>query len=167
MRRAVFPSHQTLSRSCAGIRKPLLRFLDMAFGSARELDYQLTLANQLGYIAQPKGTELAALSEESLKVLSGLIRSLRSDSRPLLLRLRTIGVVQKHSGLRSQASGLSNRNVRLGADSASKTDGRCSNHRIPAYMQAFDRCSSGGAGCPVNRQLAHCVPCTGSESDID
>ena len=56
-----------------------LRFLDMAFGSARELDYQLTLAARLGYMPQTPVTELAALSEECLKVLSGLIRSLRSE----------------------------------------------------------------------------------------
>ena len=59
------------------------------------------------------------------------------------------------------------RNVRLGADSASKADGQCSNHCVPAFKQAFDRCSSGGAVRSADMQLVHRVPCTGSESDID
>jgi four helix bundle protein len=81
MRRAAVSVASNIVEGCARNSKAdYLRFLDMAFGSARELDYQLTLANRLGYIAQPKGTELAALSEESLKVLNGLLRSLRSDS---------------------------------------------------------------------------------------
>jgi four helix bundle protein len=54
-----------------------LRFLDIAYGSARELDYQLSLARRLGYLAEPQYAPVRDLSEESSKVLGGLIRSLR------------------------------------------------------------------------------------------
>ena len=50
-----------------------LRFLDMAYGSAREVEYQLSLGHRLGFVAEICATETA-------KVLNGLIRSLRSKS---------------------------------------------------------------------------------------
>ena len=52
-----------------------IRFLDMAYGSARELEYQVSLADRLGYLPDP--SELIALARETAMVLNGLIRSLR------------------------------------------------------------------------------------------
>ena len=54
-----------------------LRFLDMAFASARELGYQLTVAARLGYLEPTTASDLARHAEETEKVLGGLIRSLR------------------------------------------------------------------------------------------
>jgi four helix bundle protein len=54
-----------------------LRFLDIADGSASELDYQISLAYRLGYIQETKYTPLREKSTETAKVLNGLIRSLR------------------------------------------------------------------------------------------
>lgn len=54
-----------------------VHFLDMAYGSCRELDYQVSLAHRLQYLADDAHRSLAALSEETSKVLNGLIRSLR------------------------------------------------------------------------------------------
>ena len=59
-----------------------VRFLDLAFSSARELEYQLSLARRLEYLTDSDAESLNALMEESLRVLSGLIRSLRSPSTP-------------------------------------------------------------------------------------
>lgn len=53
-----------------------LRFLDMAYGSARELEYQISLAIRLGYLRDVSG--VVELATETAKVLNGLIRSLRS-----------------------------------------------------------------------------------------
>ena len=54
-----------------------LRFLDIAYGSARELEYQLSLANRLGYLDSDTYQEMRHRSVETGKVLAGLIRSLR------------------------------------------------------------------------------------------
>jgi four helix bundle protein len=54
-----------------------VRFLDIAYGSAREVEYQLSLAQRLGYIPELTAVELRDLATETTKVLNGLIRSLR------------------------------------------------------------------------------------------
>jgi four helix bundle protein len=59
----------------------LLRFLDMANGSLRELQYQISLAKRLGYL--PEASTLAddgSILFETGRVLHGLIRSLRTNS---------------------------------------------------------------------------------------
>jgi len=52
-----------------------LRFLDIAYASTREVEYQLSLAVRLGYIDAGPYEELSALAAETGKVLAGLIRS--------------------------------------------------------------------------------------------
>lgn len=54
-----------------------LRFLDIAFGSLRELEYQVSLAHRLGYLTAEPHASLAGQCEETSKVLAALIRSLR------------------------------------------------------------------------------------------
>jgi four helix bundle protein len=53
-----------------------LRFLTIAYGSVRELQYQASLAERLGFLKQE--SELLGLSIETAKVLNGLIRSLKA-----------------------------------------------------------------------------------------
>ena len=52
-----------------------IRFLDIAYGSVCEIQYQISLAHRLGYL--PEAEELTSLLKETAKVLNGLIESLR------------------------------------------------------------------------------------------
>jgi four helix bundle protein len=57
-----------------------LRFLDMACGSACETQYQLSLAQRLGYLKPRESDALDDSCRQTAKVLNGLIRSLRPSS---------------------------------------------------------------------------------------
>jgi len=79
MRRAAVSIASNIVEGCA--RQSLadyIRFLDMACGSARELEYQLSLAHRLGCLSVEAHEETASACAETCKVLNGLIRSLRS-----------------------------------------------------------------------------------------
>lgn len=78
LRRAAVSVASNIVEGCA--RESLqeyLRFLDIAYGSAREVEYQVSLATRLGFLQAPVAERLAALSTETCKVLNGLVRSLR------------------------------------------------------------------------------------------
>ena len=70
MRRAAVSTASNIVEGCA-------RFLDMAYGSARELEYQISLAERLGYLPEESARALTDSAVETCKVLNGLIRSLR------------------------------------------------------------------------------------------
>ena len=57
-----------------------LHFLDMAHGSAHELEYQASLAQRLGYLGPQAAEPLLAACAEVCKVLNGLIRALRAKN---------------------------------------------------------------------------------------
>ena len=62
--------------------RELTRFLQIAHGSACEVECQLLLSRDLGYLHPDKWTALNADCRELGKMLNGLIRSLRSASAP-------------------------------------------------------------------------------------
>ncbi len=56
-----------------------LRFLTIAFGSLRELRYQLGLSNRLQYLNNQDWSMIESKIAEAEKVMNALIRSLRND----------------------------------------------------------------------------------------
>lgn len=76
LRRSAVSVASNIVEGCGRSTMPdYLHFLDMAHGSARELEYQISLARRLGYL--PSDLDLEAKSVELSKVLNGLINSLR------------------------------------------------------------------------------------------
>ena len=58
-----------------------LRFLEIAFGSLRELHYQYTLSRRLGYLNDSHPMEAEEKMIEAQKVLGSLIRSMRKSNK--------------------------------------------------------------------------------------
>ena len=78
MRRAAVSAASNIVEGCARhSERDYVHFLDMAYGSARELQYQVSLAHRLGFLDEQSHESLSARLVEATKVLNGLIRSLR------------------------------------------------------------------------------------------
>ncbi len=81
LRRAAISIASNIVEGCAReSQSDYIRFLDMAFGSARELEYQLTIATRLEYVNPDLAIELSRQADETARVLAGLLRSLRSSA---------------------------------------------------------------------------------------
>ena len=78
LRRAAVSVPSNIVEGCARTSEAdYLRFLDIAYASSREVEYQLSLAARLGYLEAEAHHEVSGLCIETSKVLAGLIRALR------------------------------------------------------------------------------------------
>jgi four helix bundle protein len=80
IRRAAVSVPSNIVEGCArDSEADFLRFLDIAFGSLRELHYQLSLSSRLGFLNDKNSSLIEPKVIETEKVLNGLIRSIRSS----------------------------------------------------------------------------------------
>ncbi len=78
MRRAAVSVPCNIVEGCARPSEPdFLRFLDIAYGSVRELEYHITLAHRLTFLSDEMNDSLSSRCVETGKVVYGLIHSLR------------------------------------------------------------------------------------------
>ena len=78
LRRAAISVPSNIVEGCARHSEAdYLHFLDIAYASSREIEYQLSLAVRLGHLESPTHRELSALCTETSKVIAGLLRALR------------------------------------------------------------------------------------------
>ena len=80
MRRAAVSVPSNIVEGCAReSQAEYLRFLVIAFGSLRELHYQLSLSKRLGFLKNQDSSMIEPTIIETQKVLNGLIGALRND----------------------------------------------------------------------------------------
>lgn len=80
MRRAAVSVSSNIVEGCArDSQADYLRFLYIAFGSLRELHYQLSLSKRLGFLRNQDLSLIEPKIVETEKVLNSLIRALRDD----------------------------------------------------------------------------------------
>lgn len=80
LRRAAVSIASNIVEGCArSSEAEYLRFLDMSYGSSREVVYQLSVAKRLGFGTKNAIVNLEQKAIETSKVLNGLIRALRKN----------------------------------------------------------------------------------------
>ncbi|MCG8336427.1 MAG: four helix bundle protein [Proteobacteria bacterium] len=79
MRKAAVSVPSNIVEGCArDSQLDYVRFLSIAYGSLKELNYQFSLSKRLGYVKKHYD-QVEELLVETEKVLNGLIRSLRKN----------------------------------------------------------------------------------------
>ena len=80
MRRAAVSIPSNIVEGCSrDSQADYIRFLYIAFGSMRELHYQLSLSKRLGFLSRDNSSLIEPKVLEAEKVLNGLIRALRTE----------------------------------------------------------------------------------------
>jgi len=80
MRRSAVSIPSNIVEGCArDSEADYLRFLNIAFGSLRELHYQLSLSKRLGFLSNEDSSLIEPKVVEAEKVLNGLICALRNS----------------------------------------------------------------------------------------
>jgi four helix bundle protein len=80
IRRAAVSVPSNIVEGCArDSQSDYLRFLYMAFGSLRELHYQINLSTRLGFLDIKNSAAIEPKIIETEKVLNGLIQSLKNS----------------------------------------------------------------------------------------
>ena len=81
VRRACVSIASNIVEGCARrTEADYLHFLDMAYASSREAQYQLSLAFRLGYLIQADYDALRQVSEQTSKLLGALTKALRQQT---------------------------------------------------------------------------------------
>jgi four helix bundle protein len=75
-RAAVSIGANIVEGSARSTQADYLRFLTIAYSSACELEYELSLANRLGYIPQQANGRLSVLASRTCRTLRGLVKAL-------------------------------------------------------------------------------------------
>ena len=76
MRRAAVSVPSNIAEGCGrSSEKEYLQFLSIAYGSLKELEYQISLSKKLGFISDT--TNLTGCADETSRVLNGLIKALK------------------------------------------------------------------------------------------
>jgi four helix bundle protein len=78
MRREAVSGPSNIVEGCArDSQADYLRFLTMAFGSLRELHYQMGLSKRLGFLSNKDSSLIEPMIVETEKILNGLIKAMR------------------------------------------------------------------------------------------
>ncbi len=90
MRRASTSIPMNIAEGCGrGGQLEFVRFLTIAAGSAKELEYQSLLACDLGYLSKPEYERVSIATVEVERMLSRLIQKLRGPARAVTRRSET------------------------------------------------------------------------------
>jgi four helix bundle protein len=79
MRRAAVSIPSNIAEGCGrNSDKELIYFLYIALGSASELETQIIISGELGFLEKVKSEELQNLISEIIKMISSLIKSIKT-----------------------------------------------------------------------------------------